>query len=75
MEIPKTKTVTLSDAERFIEGLKILATECNATHIEYNGFGPLRFYFEDGTEVGSIRAFIKAGYINENEYSQKYERN
>lgn len=75
MEIPKTKTVTLSDAERFIEGLKILATECNATDIVYNGFGPLRFYFDDGTEVGSIRAFINAGYIVEKEYKRKYERN
>lgn len=75
MEIPKTKVITLSDAERFIEGLKMLVTECNATNIEYNGFGPLRFYFEDGTEVGSIRAFINAGYIDEKEYKRKYERN
>lgn len=72
MEIPKTKTVTLSDAERFIEGLKLLATECNTTNIEYNGFAPLRFFFKDGSEVGSIRAFINAGYINEKEYKKHY---
>ena len=73
MEIPKTKTVTLSDAERFIAGLHLLAMECNATSIEYNRFGPFRFFFKDGSEVGSIRAFINAGYIIEEEYKKNYE--
>lgn len=74
MEIPKTKTITLCDAERFIEGLKMLAKECNATNIEYNGFGPLKFIFDDGSEVGSVRAFINAGYIDEDNYNQRYKK-
>lgn len=73
MEISKTKVITLSDAERFIEGLKMLAKECNVTSIYYNGFGPLRLHFDDGSKVGCLRAFINAGYIDEDEYKRKYE--
>lgn len=74
MEIPKTKTVTLSDAERFIEGLRLLVDECNISSIQYNAFGVTRLYFNDGTEVGSTRAFINAGYIDEHTFNEKYIR-
>lgn len=74
MEIPKTKIITLCDSERFIEGLKQLAKECNAVDIQYNAYGPVKFHFGDGSEVGSVYAFIKAGYIDKEIYNNQYVR-
>lgn len=65
IDIPKTITRELSDAERFVEGLKILAKECNMTNISYCGFGPISFTFADGTSIGGKRAWIDAGIIKQ----------
>ena len=57
MDIPKTKTVTLCDAERYAEGLKQLARECNLTSIRYCKLGVQMFSFADGSEIGVCPAF------------------
>lgn len=63
MEINKTKTTVLSQAERFCEGLKMLSEECGLSTLEYNKIGLLIFYFDDGSSVGGLRACIEAGLI------------
>ena len=70
MNIPTARQ--LSQAERFVEGLKILASECGLSSVNYNAFGITKFIFEDGTWMGSVRAYINAGYINENKYAERY---
>ncbi len=65
MEIPKTQMVTLNDAERFCLGLKMLAEECNMTHVIHNKLGILKFEFMDGSAVGGLGAYISAGIIKE----------
>ena len=63
MEIPTTKQ--LSQAERFAEGLRLLADECNMTKIEYNSLGiVLKYYFNDGSDIGCGRAHVEAGLID-----------
>lgn len=64
MEIAKTKTIVLSQAERFCEGLKMLSIECGLSTIEYNKVGSLKFHFDDGSSVAGLRACIEAGLIN-----------
>lgn len=61
MNIPTTKT--LSDAERFCIGLRMLAAECNMSKIEYCGLGVKIFRFSDGSSVGGMRAYVEAGLI------------
>ena len=62
MEIPTTKN--LCDAERFAEGLKILARECNVTNVEYNRLGSIiKMSFADGSHAGGAWLFIEAGYF------------
>ena len=39
IDIPKTQTRELTDAERFCIGLKELAKECNLTNVRYNNIG------------------------------------
>lgn len=65
MDLPTEVTKHLCDAERFVKGLKILANECNMTNITYNGFGPIRFTFADGSTIGGRRAWIDAGIIKQ----------
>ena len=57
MDIPKTKTITLCDAERYAEGLKQLAKECNLTGIRYCKMGVQSFSFADGSVIGVCPAF------------------
>lgn len=63
MDIPKTITHKLCDAERFIIGLKLLGEECNLTSVTYNAFGVIQYHFRDGSYVGSRRAEEDAGFI------------
>ena len=62
MEIPTTKK--LNDAERFCEGLAMLARECNLTSIEYAKIGIYKYEFADGSSIGSIRAHQEAGIVS-----------
>jgi hypothetical protein len=61
MEIPTTKI--LCDAERFCEGLRLIAEECNMSKVAYNKIGAVDVEFEDGSSVGMVTAFRKAGII------------
>lgn len=70
MQIPTTKK--LSDMERFCVGLRLLASECNMTGIDFNAFGPTKFSFEDGSWIGSLRAAINAGLIDEELWRRHY---
>jgi len=70
MNIPTTRT--LCDAERFCIGLKMLAEECNMSSLEYNGFGIIKFIFNDGSTIGGMRAFMEAGIVNEQKYMNTY---
>ena len=65
IEVPTEITKHLCDAERFVEGLKLLANECNMTRITYNGFGPITFTFADGSLIGNRKAWINAGLIKQ----------
>lgn len=65
MVIPTTKTVTLCDAERFCEGLKQLAIECNMDSLVYDKIGIISYNFKDGSHVGATRAWKEAGIIEE----------
>lgn len=69
MEIPTTRR--LSDAERYVEGLKLLAKECNLNTLLYNMLGITKFIFSDGSSIGGMRAFIDAGYVTFNEDIQR----
>ena len=62
MEIPKTKT--LCDAERFVEGLKLLAKECNISNVRYNQLGILSYEFADGSKIGGMNAMRLANIIS-----------
>ena len=70
MQIPTTKQ--LSDAERFCEGLRLLMSECNLVSTKYNGFGMTQFTFEDGSWMGGLRAFMNAGWIDEEIWNKQY---
>ena len=70
MQIPTTKK--LSDMERFCVGLRLLASECNMTEIDFNAFGPTKFYFKDGSWVGSLKAAMEAGLIDEELWNKQY---
>lgn len=61
MEIPTTKK--LCQAERFCEGLKMLANECDMSSISWTKLGSLQFFFNDGSSVGGLRACYEAGLI------------
>ena len=63
---------TLCDAERFCIGLKMLAEECDMRGVEYTGLGIKKFMFEDGSTVGGMRAFMEAGIVNEQKFSETY---
>lgn len=63
MDIPKTKTVKLSQAERFIIGLREIANECGMSGVDYNALGIIKLYFNDGSSVGELRLFREAGII------------
>lgn len=63
MNIPTQKTITLSQASRFCEGLRLLGQECGLTDIRYNKLGILSYMFNDGSSVGSMRAAIEAGWL------------
>lgn len=70
MQIPTTRT--LCDAERFCIGLKMLAEECHLDQITYNLFGIRKFVFGDGSSMGGMRAFMDAGIVDEQKYTQMY---
>ena len=61
MDIPTTRK--LSDAERFVAGLELLAKECNMTAIKYTQLGVISYSFADGTTVGGNAAWHCAGLI------------
>lgn len=62
MEIPTTKK--LCDAERFIEGLKILYKECNVQNVEYNKLGSIyKMSFADGSYANGVYLFVQSGYF------------
>ena len=58
MEIPTSKR--LCDAERFVEGLRLLAKECNLSEVTYCQLGIQTFSFKDGSSIGGMRAFKDA---------------
>ena len=62
MEIPKTKT--LCDAERFVEGLKLLAKECKMSKVKYDQLGIILYEFADGSKVGGTTAMKLANIIS-----------
>ena len=70
LSIPHIKKMT--QAERFIEGLRLLSEECGVTAVEYNAYGVTKFKFEDGSWAGSVRAYINAGYIKEENYDSHF---
>ena len=61
MEIPTSRR--LCDAERFVEGLRLLAKECNMTDVNYCKLGINKFRFRDGSTIGGMRAFIDANIV------------
>lgn len=64
INIPTTRS--LCDCERFIEGLRLLAIECNLESVDYTKAGFVMTYrFKDGSSVGGKRAWIDAGIIKE----------
>lgn len=63
MEIPKTQTLNLSEAERFCLGLNMLAKECKMERIEYCMLGIQKLHFADGSSIGGLRAYIDAGLL------------
>lgn len=65
MEIPTTRR--LNNAERYVEGLKLLAKECNLDTVRYDKLGITKFIFSDGSSIGGLRAFMDAGYVTFNE--------
>jgi hypothetical protein len=64
INIPKTQTFELSDAERFCIGLRELAMECNLTSIKYSSIGVISYDFADGSGVGCIRAHREANLLS-----------
>lgn len=65
MNIPTQKTITLSQASRFCEGLRLLGEECGLTSIHHNKLGIIKYFFDDGSSVGGMRAVIEAGWLRE----------
>ena len=63
INIPKEKTIKLSDIDRFIIGLRELSIECNLETITYCGFGVQSLKFEDGSNGGLIAIFKEAGIL------------
>ena len=74
LNIPNSKTESLTDAEKFIEALKQLKKACNVESVNYNAFGITKFFFEDGSWAGNVRAYIDAGYIDGNRYDSTYNK-
>lgn len=69
MEIPIVGK--LSQADRFVEALKMLINECEITTSFYNGYGLTDLKFKDGSEIEASEAFIRAGYINREKFEEK----
>lgn len=65
MNIPTQKTITLSQASRFCEGLRLLGQECGLTTVSYCKLGIIKYIFDDGSSVGSMRAAVNAGWLRE----------
>ena len=70
MEIPRTKQ--LCQAERWVEGLRLLAKECQMSSIRYCALGVTRFEFADGSSIGDMRSYIEAGIIDGETFHQQY---
>lgn len=70
LNIPKRATVQLSEAQRFILGLKeVMDKVVSPTTINYseNGFGlktMTSLVFSDGSEVGIFRLFEETGHFD-----------
>ena len=70
LNIPKCATVQLSEAQRFILGLKeVMDKVVSPTTINYseNGFGlktMTSLVFSDGSEVGIFRLFEETGHFD-----------
>ena len=62
-EIPDTKVVKISNAEKFTECLRIALKECECTNFTYNKFGPITLEFADGSTIGCVRMWYNAGLL------------
>lgn len=62
MDIPKTKE--LCEAERFVEGLKLLAKECKMSNVKYNQLGIISYEFADGSKIGGMAAMRMANIVS-----------
>lgn len=61
MNIPKTKTVNICEAERFAIGLRELCQECNV-----KSWSALQTFFHDGSYVGNKVLYEYALGISDN---------
>lgn len=62
MDIPKTKE--LCEAERFVEGLKLLVKECRMSNVIYNQLGIITYEFADGSTIGGMTAMRMANIVS-----------
>ena len=53
------------NCEKFCMLLRKIAAECDMTSIDWNKIGVIKLYFDDGSSIGTLRAFKEAGLINE----------
>lgn len=63
INIPKEKTIKLTDIDRFIIGLRELSIECNLKSVTYCGLGIQQLHFEDGSYGGMIPILKEAGIL------------
>lgn len=62
-EIPDDKVIKISEAEKFVECLKIALRECNCSNVSYNKLGPITLEFSDGSSIGCVRMWYNAGLL------------
>lgn len=69
INVPDTKTIRLSNAEKFIEICKQAARECDMTNIHFNKMGMcLGFDFGDGSSVGSAAWMKACGWLTDENF-------
>lgn len=71
-DIPETKTVRLTDAEKFVIGLAQLCQETHTSTLNYyDAFGALKFInFKDGSAINILDAFKQTGLYNNLTYNK-----
>lgn len=62
---------TVSNSTAFIDGFIKLAND-NVDTITYNAFGVITINFKDGTSCGGLVPWIKAEFIDQEKYAEKY---